>query len=78
MSFKVLYHCNHIGYPDGEGVLRENPFRGGGMDNLWNYTMFLDISFFEKFETFWFLHSGQCEKLVLQDVFMGKLEKVNY
>jgi len=26
-------------FPEGWGVLEKNPFRGGGMDIFWNYTM---------------------------------------
>ena len=27
-------------FPEGWGVLEKNPFRGGGMDIFWNYTMY--------------------------------------
>jgi len=26
-------------FPEGLGVIRKNPFRGGGMDIFWNYTL---------------------------------------
>lgn len=32
---------NLIGISRGVGVLRINPFRGGGMDNLWKYTLLI-------------------------------------
>ena len=29
-----------VGFPEGWGGIRKNPFCGGGMDIFWNYTMF--------------------------------------
>jgi len=32
---------NFIGISRGVGGLRINPFRGGGMDNVWKYTLLI-------------------------------------
>ena len=33
------------GWGGGGGGLRKNPFRGGGMDNLWNFTLSYILNF---------------------------------
>ena len=37
-KFKEMYEVE-LEFPEGWGALIKNPFRGGGMDILWNYTM---------------------------------------
>ena len=37
-KFKEMYEVE-LEFPEGWGALIKNPFRAGGMDILWNYTM---------------------------------------
>ena len=37
-KFKEMYEAE-VEFPEGWGVLEKNPFRGGGMDIFWNYTI---------------------------------------
>ena len=36
---KILRNVVYLEFPEGWGVLIKNPFRGRGMDILWNYTL---------------------------------------
>ena len=36
----VRFESQFLENPEGRGGHRKNPFRGGGMDIFWNYTLF--------------------------------------
>ena len=36
----VRFESQFLENPEGRGGHRKNPFRGGGMDIFWNYTIF--------------------------------------
>ena len=36
----VRFGSQFLENPEGRGGHRKNPFRGGGMDIFWNYTMY--------------------------------------
>jgi len=38
-SKKKCIKLNHFEFPEEWGVLRKNPFHGGGMDIFWNCTI---------------------------------------
>ena len=44
---------------EGVGVLEKNPFRGGGMDVFWNYTMYFHVwvLFLREIDNIYTLHN---------------------
>ena len=41
-KFEEMYEA-YLEFPEGWGGLRKNPFRGGGMDIFWNYTLTFSV-----------------------------------
>ena len=39
----VRFESQFLENPEGRGGHRKNPFRGGGMDIFWNYTMVIVV-----------------------------------
>jgi len=42
----ILSPQKGLEFPEGWVGVRKNPFRGGGMDILWNYTMSLKVALY--------------------------------
>ena len=70
---KITYHLHKIGYVQHDTCTfcKVNP------ETVYHlfYECPLTRFFWENFENFWFVLTGQREKLTLQDVYIGNLEK---